>query len=109
MAAAATPEPPTTTLLEIAIAAGYRVGGQRWRAAAACRGEDPELFLPARGRPHDEAMRYCTRCPVRCECLQHALETGQRAVGVWGGTTGRQRLLARRRGLTAAEVLAELG
>jgi WhiB family transcriptional regulator, redox-sensing transcriptional regulator len=110
MAVAATPDPPaTTTLLELALAAGYRVGGQRWRAAAACAGANPETFLPDRGASHDEALRYCRRCPVRCECLEAAFDLGpHRAVGVWGGTSARERVLARRRGLTAAEVLAEL-
>jgi hypothetical protein len=50
MAAAATPVLPATTLPELALAAGYRVTGQRWRAAAACAGTDPELFLPERGQ-----------------------------------------------------------
>jgi hypothetical protein len=50
MAAAATPDPPATTaLLELALAVGYSVTDQRWRAAAACVGADPEVFLPARG------------------------------------------------------------
>jgi WhiB family transcriptional regulator, redox-sensing transcriptional regulator len=108
MAAVATPEPPTTTLLEAALALGFRVADQRWRARARCAGIDPEIFLPARGRPHDEAMRYCTHCEVRLQCLEAALDLGQRAVGIWGGSTGRERTLARRRGLTAQALLAEL-
>jgi hypothetical protein len=81
MAAVAAPELPTTTLLEAALALGFRVADQRWRARARCIGADPELFLPTRGRPHDEAMRYCTRCPVRRECLEAGLDLGPRAIG----------------------------
>jgi Transcription factor WhiB len=76
-AAAATPEPPTTRLVEIALAAGYRVSHQRWRAVAACIGVSPETFLPERGQPHDEPMSFCTRCEVRLECLREALALGQ--------------------------------
>jgi hypothetical protein len=84
MAAAATPDPPATTrLLELALAVGYSVTDQRWRASAACAGANPETFLPTRGETFDEALSYCCRCEVRTECLQAALDLGQRAVGVW--------------------------
>jgi hypothetical protein len=84
------------------------VADQRRRAQTACAGADPETFLPARGRSHDEAMSFCTRCPVRRECLEAGLDLGPRAIGVWGGSTGRQRTLARRRGWDAERLLAEL-
>jgi WhiB family transcriptional regulator, redox-sensing transcriptional regulator len=108
MAAAATPEPPTTTLLELALAAGYRVSHQRRRAAAACAGTDPELFLPERGQSLADPMSYCTRCEVRTECLREAFALGSGAVGVWGGTSTQQRTVARRRGWDAERLLAEL-
>jgi Transcription factor WhiB len=53
-------------------------------------------------------MSYCTRCEVRLQCLEHALDLGQWSVGVWGGTSGRERTLARRRGLRAEQLLAEI-
>jgi WhiB family redox-sensing transcriptional regulator len=110
MAAAATPDPPATTmLLELALAAGYSVAGQRWRASAACAGADPETFLPTRGASFDEALSYCRRCEVRAECQQAAFDLGRRAVGVWGGVSARERRFAKRRGLTAAALLAEIG
>jgi WhiB family transcriptional regulator, redox-sensing transcriptional regulator len=31
-------------------------------------------------------VRICGRCPVRQECLEHALDSPG-LVGVWGGTT----------------------
>jgi WhiB family redox-sensing transcriptional regulator len=109
MAAAATPEPPTgVSLIELALGAGYRFGDQRWRLHAACAGADPEVFLPDRGASHEEPMSYCRRCPVRGECLEAALDLGQKAHGVWGGVSGRERRLARRNGWDAARLLAEL-
>jgi hypothetical protein len=59
MAATATPDPPVTTaLLELAVAVGYQVTAERWRARAACAGVDPEVFLPGRGEHFKE------RCPT---------------------------------------------
>jgi WhiB family redox-sensing transcriptional regulator len=107
MAAAATDPPATTTLLELALAVGYRVADQRWRASAACAGADPEVFLPTRGKTFDEALSYCRRCEVRAECLQAAFDLGQRAVGVWGGVNARERRVARRKGWDAERLLAE--
>jgi WhiB family transcriptional regulator, redox-sensing transcriptional regulator len=108
MAATATPEPPTgVSLIELALGAGYAFADQRWRLHAACAGVDPETFLPTRGASFEEALSYCRRCPVRCACLQAAFDLGQKAVGVWGGTSARERRVAKRRGLSAPEVLAE--
>jgi WhiB family redox-sensing transcriptional regulator len=66
-----------------------------WRTRAACRREDPELFFPVgdtgpAAAQIDVAKAVCGRCPVRDECLQWALETGQEA-GVWGGLAERER------------------
>lgn len=35
---------------------------------------------------YDEARTICNSCPVRKECLDHALENKER-YGMWGGTT----------------------
>ena len=74
----------------------------------ACAGVDPDVFLPDRGESLEEPRSYCGRCEVQYECLDAALTLGQNAVGVWGGTSALQRRAARHRGLTAAELLAEL-
>ncbi|MFF1547883.1 WhiB family transcriptional regulator [Streptomyces sp. NPDC058291] len=60
-----------------------------WLRAAACVGEDPELFFPVGTtgpalREAAEAKRVCARCPVSAECLSYALGTAQTS-GVWGG------------------------
>lgn len=65
---------------------------QSWRAQAACRGLDTEIFYPI---PEDEeaemaAKAICETCPVREACLEYALGSRERE-GVWGGTTERER------------------
>ena len=110
MAAAATPEPPRgVSLIEAALGAGLRVDDQRWRVHAACAGVDPEVFLPTRGESFGEALSYCCRCEVRAECLESAFGLGQQAVGVWGGTSARERRTAKRNGWDAERLLAEIG
>jgi WhiB family transcriptional regulator, redox-sensing transcriptional regulator len=110
MAAAATSEPPAgVSLIELAIGAGYAFRDQLWRTRAACAGVDPDVFLPDRGESLDEARSYCCRCEVQYECLDAALTLGQNAVGVWGGTSARERRNAKRRGWDAERLLAELG
>jgi|GEM_PF-314673 len=72
-----------------------------WITQAACRGMDPNRFQPDIGYPASEARQVCngrkaTRkqsflppCPVRTECLNHAVAMNER--GIWGGTTERER------------------
>ncbi|MFP5019298.1 WhiB family transcriptional regulator [Pseudonocardia phyllosphaerae] len=70
-----------------------------WRIAARCRTTDAEdLFVT--GSRQREAKEFCVRCPVRTECLAHALDN-EIDSGVWGGTTERERraLLRRRPGV----------
>ena len=60
-----------------------------WRSASRCRTSDAEdLFVT--GRKQREARRFCRVCPVRTECLAHALDH-RIEFGVWGGMTERQR------------------
>jgi WhiB family redox-sensing transcriptional regulator len=61
-----------------------------WQAEAACRGIDPELFFPERGGDTDTPKRVCAKCPVRGECLEHALRYRERW-GVWGGASDKER------------------
>ena len=67
-----------------------------WHRSAACRGPDPDLFLPERADgPPVAAMSYCEDWPVRPQSLAPALEVAS-AAGVWGATTGRVRRGIRR-------------
>lgn len=63
-----------------------------WTEYAACVDVDPELFFPVNTSAPcrsqiERAKAVCTRCPVRSECLERALETpkGYRIYGVWAG------------------------
>lgn len=62
-----------------------------WQTRAACRGEDPGLFFGhdnerprAKARRQSDALEICAKvCPVRRECIQHALAVPE-AGGIWG-------------------------
>lgn len=69
-----------------------------WRADAACRDLDTNLFFPdsdseAAVAP---ALAVCAVCPVRDACLEFALSTRQ-VDGIWGGATEAERKRIRRR------------
>jgi WhiB family transcriptional regulator, redox-sensing transcriptional regulator len=89
---------PTTTMSRTTASPARLTG---WAASGACRHSDPELFFPvtfsgpAAGQVA-RAKAVCRRCPVRDQCLEFALDSGQ-AFGVWGGMTGEERRLIRRR------------
>lgn len=58
-----------------------------WSDRAECEGTATHVWFednPA------YAQTICGRCPVRVECLEHALLTGE-VLGVWGGWTPAQR------------------
>ncbi|HEY3941439.1 MAG TPA: WhiB family transcriptional regulator [Acidimicrobiales bacterium] len=66
-----------------------------WMDSAACRGEPSHLFFPRNEGVSEEALSFCRPCPVRRECLDHAMaHPGLR--GCWGGTSERQRIRLRR-------------
>lgn len=56
---------------------------QRWRARAACRGRDTDLFVPDHRGPHWTPPAECGWCPVRAECSAYGQAT--KSIGVWGG------------------------
>lgn len=61
-----------------------------WERDALCREVDPDLFFPEKGEPSTQAKRICAQCPVRRQCLDKALERGERH-GIWGGESERAR------------------
>ena len=71
-----------------------------WRARAACHQFDSALFFPDRPayRRSDvaAAKAICCRCPVREECLEAAMDGGEK-VGIWGGLTPIERMNLHRR------------
>ena len=72
------------------------VGRPTWHQWAACRGADPSLFFPDRGKSAKLALALCAECPVRLQCQEEALSDPVIS-GVWGGTTPRDRKQLRRR------------
>ncbi|MGH8903069.1 MAG: WhiB family transcriptional regulator [Egibacteraceae bacterium] len=71
-----------------------------WRARAACRDLDTELFFPigTTGPAVDQANQakaVCAGCPVTLQCLEWALAKHQNA-GIWGGLTEDERRRLRR-------------
>lgn len=61
-----------------------------WAVFASCRAEQGMTFFPQNKSQEKTALAICGICPVRQDCLDHALATNER-FGVWGGTTEKQR------------------
>jgi WhiB family redox-sensing transcriptional regulator len=61
-----------------------------WRDRALCAQTDPEAFFSDKGESTAPAKRVCRCCEVRADCLQYALDRGERH-GVWGGLSERER------------------
>lgn len=72
---------------------GYQhdpINGDAWMDHANCLGMDPDMFFPVRGGDTKPARRICASCPVRDTCLEYALQSPG-LVGIWGGTSERDR------------------
>lgn len=73
---------------------------ESWREKSLCRDSKIEVFFPvgttgAAIEMIEAAKQICADCPVRRQCLEFAMETGQEA-GVWGGRTEDERRKARK-------------
>ena len=78
-----------------------------WHDFANCLGVDPDLFFPERGASTKEAKEVCRGCVVRDDCLEYALQNGEK-FGIWGGMSERERRRIRRqRALARAAAAAE--
>ena len=66
-----------------------------WQARANCMGVDPDLFFPERGASTREAKEVCRGCVAREDCLEFALDNGEK-FGIWGGMSERERRRLRR-------------
>ena len=71
-----------------------------WVHRARCKDEDPEVFFPVgttgpAAAQIAAAKSVCMQCPVRIECLEWAMATGQES-GVWGGMSEEERRALRR-------------
>lgn len=69
-----------------------------WQGDAACAGKWCALFYPPMSREDKGTRRQrearakavCIACPVRNDCLEHAIANDER-YGIWGGLNGRER------------------
>lgn len=65
-----------------------------WKEYASCKGFNTSWFYPEQ---NDRTNLYkvrmiCESCPVKQNCLDHAIET-QETQGIWGGMGHRSRLV----------------
>jgi WhiB family redox-sensing transcriptional regulator len=78
-----------------------------WKSRALCSQTDPEQFYPEKGASVRAAKDVCARCEVRADCLEYAIEKGDR-FGVWGGMTyGERKGLVRTRAVVYAQAEAD--
>lgn len=68
-----------------------------WVAEALCGEVGGDLWFPDKDGSGDSGQSHasgakatCLACPVRVECLQHAIETNE-PHGIWGGLTPNER------------------
>ena len=67
-----------------------------WFKQAGCIGVSGDVFFEEGVRRLViEAKSYCYRCPVRVECLEHAIANDE--IGIWGGMTTTERRRETRR------------
>jgi WhiB family redox-sensing transcriptional regulator len=85
---------PDSTGLEPSSLAGL-ISRPEWFARASCRSSGLTPYFPGKGGTATEARAVCAVCPVRGECLDYALPDPD-LVGVWGGTSARERVQLRR-------------
>ena len=69
--------------------------GTEWMADGKCREVPPETFFPSDGLGVIRAQRICATCEVSVQCLEFALENGEK-FGIWGGMSERERRRLRR-------------
>lgn len=74
-----------------------------WQLRARCRGLPAEVFFTTdddrgiRRIAHEEnAKRVCHGCPVKVECLSHAIQADE-TYGIWGATTPKERIALKQR------------
>ena len=77
-----------------------------WQEFSNCLGVDPDLFFPERGASTREAKEVCRGCVVQADCLEYALQNGEK-FGIWGGMSERERRRIRRQRALARVAAAE--
>jgi WhiB family transcriptional regulator, redox-sensing transcriptional regulator len=80
------------------------VDDDQWRDRASCSRINAVYFFPPghferkpeKDDRENHARELCASCPVRAECLEHALAIGE-THGIWGGLNELERRRLRRR------------
>src|SRR5215831_1266244 len=97
-----------TTARTTAVRTPHDIPHWGWQEQAACRDLDVlDFFGPDGERQAEREVReervklVCAECPVRRQCLEHALRQPER-YGVWGGLTEVERVAVIRRRRRAA-------
>ena len=68
-----------------------------WYDDAACKGSDPNLWVPAKGDyQYGDLRDTCNGCPVRPQCADYAINNPD-LLGLWAGMTAKERYNERRR------------
>ena len=76
-----------------------------WQKDAVCAQTDPDAFYPEKSGSTYQAKRICSRCEVKQECLEYALDHDERW-GIWGGHSERERRALKRRATQTEGVAA---
>jgi WhiB family redox-sensing transcriptional regulator len=74
-----------------------RIERPEWHADAACRGQGTQLWFPPSGKSAQSGKAVCAPCAAREACLAAAL-ADPTLVGVWGGTSEKERDRLRAKG-----------
>jgi WhiB family redox-sensing transcriptional regulator len=76
---------------------------EEWLEQANCKNKDTSIFFPDYGLPGamkiaKKAKEICSRCSVKTECLEFAIENREE-FGIWGGmmVNERKKLISKRR------------
>ncbi len=80
---------------------------EQWWDLANCLGVEPNLFYPERGASTREAKEVCRGCAVRDNCLEYAIDNGEK-FGIWGGLSERERRRVRRQRQVALRAAAAI-
>lgn len=80
----------STAIFKKFLSLQYDIEGN-WMLKANCRKGDPEVFFADGNADNKAAIRLCDNCTVKKECLEFALEPGEK-FGIWGGMTTTERV-----------------
>lgn len=81
----------------------FHNGDLDWQHLALCAETDPDAFFPEEGGSQRIPKEICNSCPVRLQCLEHAIRNNE-THGVWGGLSPRDRQKIRKQRLGFAVV-----